>query len=88
MSSAFVNTLGIEDKLEYAIVVGQNRYNDVIIYLCSSQREITTKMETELGAWYLYDGIKFLNRIKSPVPTEVFKNKLGEEMIRVSPFII
>jgi hypothetical protein len=40
-------------------------------------------IDSEIGAWYLYNGCQLLNRIKPPVPTELFKNKQGEIMVKV-----
>lgn len=83
--SSFVSDPKIQDNLEYAVIVGKTRFNEFVIFLCSSQCEITMNLETELGAWFLYNKAKqqLLNRIKPPVPTEVFKNKKGEDMIKV-----
>lgn len=81
--TSFVSDHTVKDILEYAIVVSRNVFKDSILYLCSSQREITMNIDSELGAWYLYNGCQLLNRIKAPVPTELFKNKLGEILVKV-----
>lgn len=82
--SSFVSDPKIVDNNEYAIVVSKNQYEDFVLFLCSSQEEITVKLDTEIGQWYLYNREKkIFKRIKPPVPTEVFKTKKGETVIQV-----
>lgn len=81
--SSFVSDPNVVDKLEYAIVVDRNRYDEAILFLCSSQKEITAKINAEVGAWYLHNGEKLFNRIKPPVPTSVSKSKKGGNVIQV-----
>lgn len=82
MSSSLVSDPNIVDKMEYAIVVGRNRPEGIILFLCSSQREATAKLTAEVGDWFLHNGEKLFRRIRAPVPTEVFQNKKGEDVVQ------
>lgn len=82
--SSFVSDNTIVDRFEYALVVSKTPYNEFVIFLCSSQTEVTAKLDAEIGAWYLHDGANHFKRIKPPVPTDVIRTKKGDQLVQVS----